>query len=92
MALDRDAIGRRRVIEGFDELDLITGGESHRRRAERSRANLWTGDVDHDGQLGREGTNATQALDTRRDVAVGEGKSEDVNTGHHQGLDDLVTV
>jgi hypothetical protein len=92
LALDIDGLSTRLLVEALEQLDLRTQRQFDRRGAERSRADLGTGYVDHERQVRGEGADAAQAFDARRDIPVGEGEAKDVHPGPDEVLDDLVAV
>ena len=72
------------------QLDLAADGEVDRAHAEAAGADLGTGQVDHQGQVGRQQPDLAHPRQVGLDVPVGEGEAEDVDPGGHQRLDDPV--
>ena len=92
LTLHRDDLGRRSRAKGFHDLETVAVVQGDGAGAEGAGANLWSGDVHHDGDARCHGANTTEALDARRNVAVGHREAEDVNASLGEAAEDLVTL
>ena len=79
LALHRDAFGGRGLAKGRGQLDNTAHDEFNALGPKRAGTNLGAGDVHHDGSLGRQGSNESNAGDALFHGAVSERESKDIH-------------